>query len=885
MRALWPFARRSLLGRRARTAALIAAVALASSLIVAVTSGLRTAQASVEHSINRAMGVTDARIVHRYAEPFDAALLAQVRSWNGVTRAAGRLFGSITLESVTLKSVTLESVTLESVTLESVTLESVAARATGERALRATTQARGIMPDEDAFFREVEITDGRRVQGAFEVVLDPATARTLKAKVGDRLRIARFGAPIEVTVVGLYARPQLGALQRPLVEIDLATLATASKHEGELTSISIALAEGIDATAWCNERAAQLREPLVCEPAERVRTGLDKQIIASELMTLVATMIAFLSCAAIIATGMTTAVLEELREMGIARAIGATRRQLFGAQLLIGGVIGVLGGALGIPIGLALIALLATFYAEHLHGGVTLDGRGLLLAISGAVVSGLAGALFPAVRAARISPLAAIVIRSRAPRKRSLVLGTLAALTCLVLCGLCLWSDDANTRFWLYIFGGLPLLHIAWFLLAVPITLLVARVISPLLERALRLPHGLLAGSIQRMPWRFGCTAGALMVAVSILVSTRSNGESIIRDLRERVRFADGFVFCTSGLSKDEQARIASLANVTGALRIGYLPLRVAGKQLFGVEGLGPTNVVCVGFDPVPFLELNRLDWLQGTPEAAIPRLLDGDAILVAPEFLIARNMGVGSKLRLGSGAHEAEFEIVGVVSAAGLDIATQTFGMRQIYMEQAVSCVFMDFAAVERHFDTRDAYIMQLKLTQGLSADDEQKLADAVSDTVGGAVFSSGRAIRSFVDEVGSALLAITSAVAFAALALASIGVGSVVAAGISARSREFGVLRAIGARTRVLVALVLAETLIIAIAAVLTGTLLGLQLAWIATGFYRDFAGLSLHPTFPLAPLLVGGSVVILVALLAAVPSLLRLIRTPTRELIASV
>jgi len=297
----------------------------------------------------------------------------------------------------------------------------------------------------------------------------------------------------------------------------------------------------------------------------------------------------------------------------------------------------------------------------------------------------------------------------------------------------------------MYVFGGLPLIHAAWFLLSVPITLAVARVAGPLVERALRIPRGLLVGSVARMPWRLGFTAGALMVAVSILVSTRSNGDAIIRDLRERVRFADGFVFCTSGLSKDEQARIRALPGVADALPVGYLPLRVAGDQVFGVEGMGPSNVVCVGFEPRPFLAMNRLDWVQGTPEDAIPRLEQGDAILVAPEFLVARGLGVGSRIRLGSGANEAEFEIVGVVTAGGLDIATQTFGMRQIYMEQAVSCVFMDFGAVERHFDTRDAYIMQLKLDSGLSEEDEKTLETAVPDAVPGAVFSSGRAIRGF--------------------------------------------------------------------------------------------------------------------------------------------
>lgn len=865
MRALWPFARKSLLGKSSRTALLIAAAALATSLVVAVTSGMRTAQMTLESSIVRALGATDARIVHRYAEAFDGALLDDVRTWPGVARATARLAGSLTL-------------------VHEGALDSEG------RARRCTVQARGIDPREDAFFREVEIESGTRVSNAGEVVLDPQTAQALAAKPGDSLRIARFGAPMTVRVVGIYQRPRLGALQRPLIEIDMQTLATATKRELKITGIAIALDEGIDVTQWSETNASRVQEPMLCEPAERVRTGMDKQIAASRLSTLIATMIAFLSCAAIIATGMTTAVLEELREMGVARAIGASRAQLFGAQLIVGGVIGLLGGVLGAPLGIGIVSLLVAYYSAYLTGGMAIDVQGILIAFAGAFAAGLCGALFPALRAARISPLEALAVRARVPQRGHVAIAVLIALLCFALWAMFLMPSSRDTRFWMYIFGGLPLLHIGWFLLSVPILLVVSFALSRALEVVLRLPRGLLRDSITRMPWRLGCTAGALMVAMSVLVSTRSNGDAIIRDLRERVRFADGFIFATSGLSAEEQTRIRSLPQVEQALPIGYLPLRIAGEQVFGVDGMGPTSVVCVGFEPRPFLEMNRLDWLQGSPETAIPRLEQGDAILVAPEFLIARNKGVGSKLRLGSGSNEAEFEIVGVVTAAGLDIATQTFGMRQIYMEQAVSCIFMDFAAVKRHFNTGDAYMMQLRLrtapqttTQTDAAAIDDALRIAVEDAVPGAVFSSGRAIRALVDEIGASILSITSAVALAALCLAAIGVGSVVAAGIAARSREFGVLRAVGGSTHTLVALVLGETIIMALAGICSGSMLGLQLAWMGVSLYRDFAGLALQWVIPFAPMLLGAATIVLVALLAALPSVIRLARMHARALLA--
>ena len=98
-----------------------------------------------------------------------------------------------------------------------------------------------------------------------------------------------------------------------------------------------------------------------------------------------------------------------------------------------------------------------------------------------------------------------------------------------------------------------------------------------------------------------------------------------------------------------EQATIASLPEIAAASPVGYLPLRVAESQRLGTGDLAPPNVVCVGFEPAEFLEMNRLDWIEGTAEAAIPRLEEGDAVLVAKEFLVARDLGVGDSIALGA--------------------------------------------------------------------------------------------------------------------------------------------------------------------------------------------------------------------------------------------
>lgn len=837
---------------------LVLAVTLAAALVAAATAALSTLQTSFDASIARSIGEADARIVHRYGEPFERSTMDMVRTWDAVEDATGGLIGSLTLSHAS-------------------------ARNADGAMLRTTVQARGVDPARDRSFRELEMRAGKRIESAGEIVIDPATAISLDASVGDLLRVQRFGAPMELKVAGIYERPSLGALQRPLAYLSLTTLEQAIKREGRITTLAIRLREGTDVAAWCAARQGILREPLLLEPAERVRTGIDRQRTAARIATWIGTIIGMLACAAIVTVGMTTALLEQLREMGLARAIGASRLQLALGQLLSGSLLGAFGGVLGAPLGLALAWGLAYWFREALRSPLTFAWSGVSMAIIGAICAGVAGALFPAIYAARISPLAALAIRARVPSMRGVLL--VSAIGCALLAvQLALTIPESrDTRFWLYAFLGLPLLFCGWFLLAVPATLLIARVMGAGIERALSIPRGLLRGNVRRMPYRLGFTAGALMVAIAELVSTQSNGGAIIDNLRERVKFADGFVLCTNGLSLEEQSRIQSIDGITSALPIGYLPLKVVDQQVFGVEGIGPESVVCVGFEPRAFLEMNKLDWIQGTPETAIPRLEAGDAILVAPEFLRARGIGVGDHIRLGSGKSEHEFEIVGVVTAAGLDLATQVYGLRSVYMEHAVSCVFMDMRAVAAKYDTREAYMMQLRLRQGSTLDDEARIEREVSETVAGAVFTSGRAIKGFVDDIGKGALGLSLAVAFAALLLASLGVGSVVAAGVQARAKEFGILRSIGASPSLLLRLILAETFIVSLGALVAGTLLGLELAWMGTKFYHDFAGLDLPLYSPWRPLALGGVVLVSIALLAALPAALQLAKKPIREMIA--
>jgi ABC-type antimicrobial peptide transport system permease subunit len=203
--------------------------------------------------------------------------------------------------------------------------------------------------------------------------------------------------------------------------------------------------------------------------------------------------------------------------------------------------------------------------------------------------------------------------------------------------------------------------------------------------------------------------------------------------------------------------------------------------------------------------------------------------------------------------------------------------------MEHAMSCVFMDLSAVAKNFGVRDAVIMQMDLGPIGSEKQDEELAAAVANAVPGALFASGRGIRTQVDEVGKVILGMGGAIAFAALLLGCFGVGNVIAAQVSGRGYEFGVLRATGASRNSVAGLVLAEAGMIAMTAIVGGTGLGWELAWAGCILYRDLIGLNLVAIFPVIPWIIGAAMVVIFTILAAIPAVRRLLKKSPRELLS--
>jgi len=503
------------------------------------------------------------------------------------------------------------------------------------------------------------------------------------------------------------------------------------------------------------------------------------------------------------------------------------------------------------------------------------------IAAAGCVLSGLAGAAWPAWRASRTSPLAALGARAQ----------TTSASAILALAGVGLAAiavqpvfnaviDDGQLVYWTYITTGAPLMLVGYFLLSVPVIVITARLLGPLLARAFRLPPALLTGAVAAAPVRHGFTAGSLMTGLALLVVIWTTGRAFLGSWVGAIAFPDAFVHSIAGLPEDADERLERLDLVENTCAISMVRVQT---DFLGVQALRSLSSTFIAFEPEPFFEMVKLEWVEGDPETAPRRLSEGGAVLVAREFAVARGLGVGDPFPFEFRGEPYEMEIVGVVGAPGLDLAGKYFDVGQQFKDQALHAVFGSRKDMVERFGNDAIQFIQIDLADDV--DDETALETiraAFGDhfvTVG-----SGRAIKAQITSVGATSLKVVSSVAIAAMLLAAFGVANVVVAGVQARRFEFGVLRAVGASGPTLARLIAAETLLVALAAGVVGTLMGNQAALAERELWKAIAGIELAIR-PQADVIAWGWLAIAaMALAAATPTALALARTSPRELLAA-
>lgn len=927
MRAAWRLATSNLSERRSRTVLLIAVVALSAALIAAVACAMGSINGAIEGRLNSTVGVADARLQPRgRGRTIPESVLATARMWEEVESATPRLQSPMALRYERAKWVKEEAGTGAEKERGS------ASRGTQYKRLvqmmASSAMGNGVDLEMEFRIRPIELKEGRLPAGEDEVVLDEllierlnepkkkgltnivpgafltmggsavdparfgpaeaateAEAKALTAKaalgVGGEVEFVRaLRPPVKLKVVGIASQPPLGG--RPQAYMTAAGLAKLTDERGRYTDIDLVLKKDVDPEKFVAARRAGLADDVLLQTTEKVTSAVSNNMKSNQLGLVLATVMAFLAASFIITTGMTTGVTERQRELAILRCIGATRRQLAQAQLLIGLVVGAAGAAIGVPLGLGLSWLLVTVFREEVPTGLKPVPFGLVLAAIGGVGAGLAGAAWPAWEAARVSPLRALTVRAEAPRVRGIL-----KLLAIGLAGLAVQlaiitiPQDGQVVFWSYATTGLPLMFVGYFLLSVPVVIIVTRVLAEPISKVMRIPPRLLARTVRATPYRHGFTGGAMMGGLALMVAIWTHGGAILRDWLGRLEFPDAFVTGLN-LTAESQAKLEALPFVTDTCAITLHPVET---DVFGVRALQTYRAVFIAFEPESFFKMTRLEWVQGNQEEAIRRLEQGGAVMVAREFLVARGMGLGQKFKCRDQGKEFEFEIVGVVTSPGIELASKFFNIGEEFTDQALGSVFGTRKDLEEKFGSNAIHLIQVGLDP--KVDDQEAVQTIQRELFDAGLLDagSGRFIKTFIGDFARQALLLSSVVGIFAMLIACLGVANLVIAGIEARKFEFGVLRAIGGSRGVIARLVLGEAVLVAVTAAILGTFMGLQGALAGRRLDKLLLGIEVGFRPAAAPIAIGCTIVLAITLGAALPAVLGLMKKKPRELLGAV
>jgi putative ABC transport system permease protein len=439
---------------------------------------------------------------------------------------------------------------------------------------------------------------------------------------------------------------------------------------------------------------------------------------------------------------------------------------------------------------------------------------------------------------------------------------------------------DSQLFFWSYISLGLPAMFTGYFIISVPVVVVVARYAGPIVARMLGIPVELLTRTVRATPYRHGFTAGALMTGLSLMIGIWTNGGSALTDWLGKIKFPDAFAYGLP-LSDEVPGVIEGLDFVERATPITLANVDIDG---LGVKGLQQYKTAFFGLEYDVISEMFQVDFVEGDPVTATERMKQGGAVLVAREFTAAKGLGLGDDFVCSYQDVEYRFEIAGVVTSAGLEFVSQYFDFGDSFVNQTIHSVVGSRSDVAEKFGVTKPYIVGIQLTP--DADDTAAVALIREATLGMGVLNvgSGKQIRGQLEMVFKTTLAVFSTVAIGAMFVACFGVANLIIAEVQSRRFELGVIRAVGGSRGQIVRLVCGQAIIIGLAACVLGTALGVQSAWGGQTMNERLIGIEMTLRLPYIAILFGCGIAVLMALLAAAPTAWKIGRASPRVLLSA-
>ena len=707
-------------------------------------------------------------------------------------------------------------------------------------------------------FNPLELKDGRWASGPNEVVIDSGTAKDEGYEVGDKVKVATLAPVQEFELVGTAQYPGVESLGGATFAVfDVTAAQKLLDREGKFDAISVAAKGG----ASPEELAASLENEL--PNTVQVKTGIEQadedsdevavfvSIIRYFLLTFGA--VALFVGAFVIFNTLSITVAQRTRELATLRTLGASRRQVLTSVLIEAFAIGLIASVIGLFLGVALAkGLNVLFKALDLElptTGLVFSLRTVIVALLVGVIVTLVAGLAPALRATRVPPISAVREGATPPPGRlarywPYVAAVLIALAVLLL-GYSLFADDLGIAERLLSLGfGVLALFFGVALLSPKLVRPIASVVGWPARRLGGAAGKLAEGNSRRNPGRTAATAASLMIGIALVTfvavlaaGMRDSNRTAIEDQINAdlvVTSEDGYSDFAAGAS--DAARNASVAQVVTDVRENVARVAGTAKEVTGID----PDRITAGYN---------FDWRSGSSDASLADLGANGAI-VAEDFADDRKLSIGDSF---------------TVQAPGGK--TQEFVVRALYKPPPFYPLLGSVSVPKSSFDK----LFEQKLNRFTFVNVDGPPTDAAKENVEAAVatFPDARVQtqEEWVDKEDKEFQQFLSML-YVLLALSVVvsvfGIINTLVLSVFERTRELGMLRAVGMTRRQVRRMIRHESIITA----LIGAALGLPLGvFLAALIVRALGQYEVDFKIPTGQLILFAVVTIIVGIVAAV------------------
>lgn len=710
----------------------------------------------------------------------------------------------------------------------------------------------------------LQLREGRGPVADDEVAIDAALASTAGVAVGDRVTVLTPAERVEARLVGIFGfsggRDTIGGLQM-VTFTDRRAQELMLGQPDVWSIIEVEAADGVALERLRDDIAAALGPQyqvstgadLAAEQADQLKEGLS---FISNILLGFAGVAVFVGVFLIINT-FSIIVAQRTRELALLRAIGAQRRQVIASVLteavIIGLVASLLGLAAGIGVG-ALLALVAGSFAELPLAGVALPAGAVIAALVVGVLVTVVAAVLPAYRASQVAPVAAMqqAATDQRPLTRLSVAGAVVLATGLALLALGL---SGQAGIWAVLAGVL-----GCFVGVALLTPLVARPAATGLGRLFSwsVPGKLGRRNSGRNPRRTAITAAALMVGVALVAGVGvlvDSAKASFTELADRIVAADLVISGAQSGPRpptfDPQAlrQITELPQVAAAAGFYASPAEIDGDRtfLFAANDLAAAARI-LGLAPVE----GELATLQTGQVAVDDRTAD------------QRDLAVGDRIEVQLPRGEArQYEVVARYEwtplFSGVLLPAEATG---------------DFAIPQPTLGF-------VQLAPGASV---EQVRPAVAELLTDSPEVSVTDMSAFVDQqaiqIDTVLTMIRILLALAIL-IAVLGIVNTLALSVLERTREFGLLRAVGLSRAATMRMITVESVVIALFGALLGVAVGAGLGAAVARALQD-EGIT-RLVFPVSDFALYLVLAALVGVVAAVVPAIRAARVDVLRAIA--